>query len=390
MKRTNLETSAAVLSNTLVYGLNGIYSVLPLYLGASGFSDMQSGYLLAINPFVMCFSPVIWGRILDRCRSKNVIMSLLIGGAAVSYLGILLHSSFYWAALMLFLYSFFQAPFNAVIDTLTVGFAEKRGKNYGVFRVMGTIGYGILCVIVTLYADISVSFVLYAVVAVLAIVSTLCMMHLRGGDSGEKPKATIREFRAVLNAPLVFLITLTAVTQFVWGVYVDFYPGHLSAIGYENSVWGWFSLVTAYAEIPFFLLYSKLFRKLDGKAILSVSLLLMVLRFLGLLFLTEMTAVFVMGFLTGAFVTVVNYCMTVYVMQNTEPKFLSLTQNVTYSLSWGIPRVLAGLVGGYMMTYLGFQGSMAVCVFLLVLSLLALIPLRRTLSRAAEGIRPSC
>lgn len=388
MKRAKLETPAAFLSNTLVYGLNGIYGVLPLYLQAVGFTEVQCGYLLAINPFVMCFSPVIWGRILDRCRSKNVIMALLIGGAAVSYLGILLHSSFFWAAAMLFLYSFFQAPFNAVIDTLTVGFAEKRGMNYGVFRVMGTIGYGILCVVVTLYADISVSFILYVVVAILAILSTLCMMHLRGGDSGEKPKATIREFRSVLESRLVLLILLTAVTQFVWGVYADFYPVYLSSLGYENSVWGWFTLITAYAEIPFFLFYNKLFAKMDGKTILSGSLVMMVLRFLVLLFFTDMTAIFVLGFITGAFVTVINYCMTVYIMQNTAPEFLSLTQNVSYSLSWGIPRVLAGLVGGYMMTYLGFQGSMTVCVALLALSLLALFPCRKALAGAAAGMRP--
>lgn len=288
--------------------------------------------------------------------------------------------------MMLFLYSFFQAPFNAVIDTLTVGFSQARGKNYGLFRVMGTVGYGILCVLVTLYADISVSFILYAVVAVLAILSTLCMMQVRGGDSGEKSKVTLREFRSVLNAPLVLLIALTAVTQFVWGVYVDFYPVHLAAIGYGNSIWGWFSLVTAYSEIPFFLLYNKLFKKIDGKAILSASLLVMTLRFVGLLLLSDMTAVFVMGFVTGSFVTIINYCMTAYIMQNIAPEFLSLTQNISYSFSWGIPRVLAGLAGGYMMTYLGFSGVMIICAVLLALSLLSLLPFRKTLAEAARGM----
>ena len=88
MRKITRHDAAAFIANTLVYGLNGIYAAIPIYLAAIGMTSVESGWLLAINPLVMCFAPVLWGRLLDRARTKNVIMAVMILGATlVSELG---------------------------------------------------------------------------------------------------------------------------------------------------------------------------------------------------------------------------------------------------------------------------------------------------------------
>ncbi len=388
-RRITRHDAAAFFANTLVYGLNGIYAAIPIYLAAVGMTDVESGWLLAINPFVMCFAPVLWGRILDRAKTKNVFMAVLVLGAALAYLGILVSSEIFWIAAMLFLYSFFQSPFNAVIDTLTVHFTDTVKRPYGFFRVMGTIGYAILALTVTFFAPSS-AFVMYAVVAVLGAAAVLFMMRTPGGDSGTPAgeKGTVRAFAASLTPELILLFAVTAVTQFVWGIYSDFYPTYLTGtVGLDNSMWGLLCFVTTMSEVPFFLLYTPLFRRVRAGTVLGVSLGAMALRFFLLVAVADMLPLFLVGFFTGLFVTVVNYCMTLYIMRAVEPRFLSLTQNLSYAVGWGIPRVLAGALGGYLCSALGFRYLMWAAAGLLLLTALSLLPLRRIVSRASDRIK---
>ena len=386
-KITRFDVSA-FFANTLVYGLNGIYAAIPIYLAAVGMSSVESGWLLAINPLVMCFAPVLWGRLLDRAKTKNVIMAVMILGAALAYLGIRLSSDIFWIAAMLFLYSIFQSPFNAVIDTLTVHFTDTAKRPYGFFRVMGTIGYAILALFVTFFAP-SYAFVLYAVIGVFGCLSVLLMMKTPGGDSARKKadRGTLSAFFASIKPEMILLFAVTAVTQFVWGIYSNFYPTYLTGtVGLPDSMWGWFCFVTTMSEVPFFLLYSLIYRRIRTGTILGISLGAMALRFFLVVTVADTLPLFIVGFFTGLFITVVNYCMTLYIMRAVEPRFLSLTQNMSYALSWGIPRVLAGVVGGYLCTALGFRNLMWAAAGLLAMTALTLLPLHRVVSSAADVI----
>ena len=387
--RKGRETAAAAFSNLFVYGLNGIYVAIPLYLASIGMTEVQTGYLMAINPLFMCFSPVIWGRILDRCRIKNVIMAMLAAFSAVAYIGIRLNDSFFWIAAMLAIYAFFQTPFNAVVDTLTVRHTDVYGGNYGLYRVLGTVGYGIFALGVTFVRDMKTTFTVYVIVALLAVVSVLLMVRVPGGVTKEnRASADIRGFFRTLNGEFFLLVAVWAVAQFVWGFWNAFYPLHMTqTLKLPNSAWGWLCIASTYSEIPFFFLYDRIFRRISAKAIMAASMAAIALRFVILNYVANEWVLYAAGFLTGAFITVLNYVVTIFIMKTAAPQYLSLTQNCSYVLGWGIPRMLATISGGYIIHAFGFETSMLVCTGVLLIMLLLLVPLRKVASSASERIR---
>ena len=115
LMKGNVQKAAAFFSNGLIYGLNGIYLIMPLFL-SKYFDSIQSGYLLAIRPFLLCIAPLFWGEITDRAKNKNNIMILLVAGATLAICALKINTGFIFVTAMLVLYSFFQAPFGSLID----------------------------------------------------------------------------------------------------------------------------------------------------------------------------------------------------------------------------------------------------------------------------------
>ena len=386
--RNSLQKSSTFFSNGLVYGLNGIYTIMPIYL-AKYFDSVQMGYLLAIQPLLLCIAPLFWGEITDKAKSQNFVMALLVAGATISICAIPFNPNFYFVATALFLYSIFQSPFGSLIDVLTIRASEKFGMNYGFFRVIGAVLYGFMAFIVTLLTNTEYAFYVYAITSVLACVTIYGMPKVTGIPKKAVSK-DIRSKALFSNKELWVLILIISAPYFAWGYYHNFFPTYITeTLGLSKSVWGIVAFLTAFSEVPFFFYYNRIFRKFRLKYILAISCFIIAIRLLVYTFVTNTSVLVAVSFITGLFITVLIYCITRYIVAAISPGLVNRAQSLAYAFGTGIPKMLAGCVGGYMTKYFGVTNSFLICAVLVFMSFILTVTCKNVMDSIDEKVYAS-
>lgn len=356
-------------SNAIVYGLNALYyCFIQLYISAFH-SDESTGILLSIGPFVAIFAPLRWGMIADRSKSKNLILAISMLGSAVCYFLIGRGQSFWYLAVMLFLTMLFMAPFGGLIDTVTLEYTTDNNIKYGPIRICGTIAFGGLPMILTLFTDsnINIIFPVYVVMAVLGAIFVLLSPKVSGHGTKEKKPSIIPLFKDT-NLMLIFLFV--GISQFTWAYYLNYFPAHLTSLGFSQSVWGTNVFLTALGELPFFLLFNNLFDKFGMKRLLGLSLILCTIRYAGLAFFTNAPLILILGFVTGVATTIFTYCGSYYITKSIPDESKASANQLMYALGNGVPKVLAGVLGGQMTASIGCVSSLVLCSCLCFIALI--------------------
>ena len=169
-------------ANGLVYGLNALYyCFIQIYL-EQYHTPVNVGILLSIGPLVSIFAPLFWGMSADRARYKNSVLTLTVAGSAVFYVALMFSHNFIYLFIMLILLMFFMSPFGGLIDIITLEYTAESGFPYGPIRVLGTIVFGGLPMLLTVFTDtnIYIIFYAYAAVAALSILALLIMPKVEG------------------------------------------------------------------------------------------------------------------------------------------------------------------------------------------------------------------
>lgn len=378
------QISATFISNGLVYGLNGIYTIMPLFL-AEYFNNIEMGYLLAIQPLLLCIAPFFWGEITDRAKTQNIVMILVVAGAGISLCSVLFNQNFYFVAVALMLYAIFQSPFGSLIDVLTVRAAEKFKMNYGFFRITGTVMFCVAAFAVTLLTNTEYAFYVYAAIAMLACFSVWDMPKVVKIKS-EKPEGNIGGL--LKNKELWLLNIILGLGFFTFGYYSSFFPTYITeTLGLKKSVWGIVAFLTAFSEVPFFVYYSKIFDKISLRTIVSVSSLAMMIRWV--VFATVKNTVVLIGvsFVTGLFITVLTYCVTFYIVSTISAGLVNRAQSLMYAVGTGIPKMLAACIGGYMTEYLTEPVAFAICAVISFSGLVLGLGFKKTMWSIDEKLR---
>ncbi len=366
--------------------MNGVYTILPLYL-SQYFDSVKLGYLMMIQPLLLCIAPFFWGGITDRAKSQNLVLALLTTGAALAFAGITFNNNFLWVAAMLVLYALFQAPYGALVDVLTINSAGILKINYGTFRIMGTLGYGICAYIVTLSKNTESAFAVYVAVAILSVISVL-LMPKAGAPRRLKQKKEKGEENLFKNKELMTLILIITASYFAWGYYTNFFPTYITeSLGMDKSRWGIIAFLTAFSEVPFFIYYSKIFEKISIRNILIITGITLILRFLVFSFVTNIVVLIIVCFVTGLFITVNIYCVTIYITKAIAPGMINRAQNMAYAIGTGIPKMLAGCIGGYMTKFLGEKVSFVLCAALCFAALVATLLSKKTMENIDKKVR---
>ncbi|MCI8387828.1 MAG: MFS transporter [Clostridiales bacterium] len=356
-------------ANALVYGLNALYyCFIQIYI-SNYHPDDITGILLAIGPFVSIFAPILWGLLADRARSKNLVLAASVAGSAIFYYLLGIGHSFWYLAIMLTLVMFFMSPFGGLIDIITLEYTTENDTPYGPIRICGTFMFGLLPMLLTGFTEnnISLIFYVYLVMAALAIITIMLSPRVEGHGSHDKRPSVIPLFR---DKKLMLIFLFVGVAQFTWAYYLNYFPNHLTGdLGLSQQVWGINVFVTVLGEIPFFLMFNRLFKRIGIRSLLLISLVLVTLRYAGLAFLTNVPLLLLVGLVTGFAVTVFTYCGSVYITEHVAPESKASANSLMYALGNGIPKVLAGVLGGRMTMSFGYTVSMVICTLLCAMTL---------------------
>ena len=366
-------------ANFFVYGLNAIYNCfIPLYLDKY-FDEIAVGALLSIGPVIMILSPILWGIATDRAKKKNNILMLIVAFAAVSFFALGIYRSFLWCAVMLAVFMFFSAPYGGLVDTLTLEAAANSGIKYGPPRMMGTVGYGIIAIVVSLIPSSNelLLFSSYSIAAVAGIFFLKISPAVAGHDRREKGAnakteqvktaqeegAGIQTLTELLkNRGMIIILIVIFVMLFVFSYYSNFMPQYMTQnLGLPTWVWGITVFVTLTLEFPFFIWFDKIMTKVGLRRLLIITSVVCTARHFLLSFAKDPVTILITSALTGAFATVSIYCGTCYINAAVAPRIRASSQSMMYAVSYGAPKVIAGIGGGIMTKYLGVPASYILC-----------------------------
>lgn len=350
-----------ILVNFAVYGLNGIYySFIQQYV-LSYQSPVPAGYLLAVGPAVTILAPLFWGWAADKSKFKNTVMAITVVGGAVSMCALGLNHSFVYMFAVLFVIMFFIAPFGSLVDTVSLEYANEHGMAYGLLRVMGTIAFGVMSLVVSAFYETNENsmFIAYAALAVPAVAFILLAPKVRG-HAKKKEKYSLRPIFA--DRTLMGYFAVTAVSQFAWGCYLNAFPSYLTTtLGLGQWVWGVNVMVTVAGEIPFFLMFDRIFKRFGARKVLLCGAVLTAVRYVALAYAAAPLPILATALLTGLSPTVLLYVAAKHISTNVPEELRASGQNVMYALTFGLPRVIAGVLGGYLSESFGTRGVLLLC-----------------------------
>lgn len=360
--RSIVGIAALTAANGLIYGLNALYyCFIQLYL--SKFHTPASvGVLLSVGPLIAIFAPLFWGILADRAKYKNTIMLITVLGSAICYLLLPIDNSFVWLFLTMFLLMFFMSPFGGMIDTITLEYTSISGVAYGPIRLSGTLVFGIIPMILTPFTEknIYIVFYVYSAVALLAALSIILMPKV----SGHAKKSEPVDIKSIFCCfPLMLLFVAMAVSQFTWAYYLNFYPTFLTTeLKMPQSVWGVCVFVSVLGEIPFFMLFNRIYKRFSLRTLVITGALLAVMRYLSLALLENQIAILAAALVTGLSPTLITYSASMYITRHIDRRMIATVQTLLYSMTSGIPKVLAGFCGGLITESIGVRGGMLLAV----------------------------
>ncbi len=368
MKKGNLPYTSLFFANALIYGLTALFgSFMPLYIEKCfPGDDTTLGYLMSIGPLVSIFAPIVWGMLADKAKSKNSVLIAATFGAAVFYFVIQYNNSPIYLAVMMALCMFFASSFGSLVDVITLEYATDTGKSYGLPRALGSIGYGLIAYVLSIFTenDINIIFYAYAIIALFSIISVFTSPRVAGHSAGRQKLNLAPIFK---DKKLLMLIFFAIIGQFTWTYYSNSFPIYLTAedgLNQSDAIWGINVFITLIGEIPFFFVFKKLFEKFSIKTLLFVSLIFTVIRYACLGFISNVVVLLIVGGITGLSVTVFTYVATYYIGRYVAPEIKASANSFLYCASYGVGRVLASVLSGYMTKFLGYSYSMLACSLL--------------------------
>jgi len=356
MKQTNQKLSIFCLyaANALVYAFNALfYCLLPLYFN-DRFEAIEAGIVLSVGPAVSMVAPVFWGMLADRAKYKNTVLIIAILISAGFFFSLGGGAGFFVTCILVGLTMLFMSPFAGLIDTITLEYTAEAGLAYGPIRVMGTIGFGIIALVSSFFAGISMDFIFYLYIA-MALICALALLfcpkvagHANRDAAKATGKAADTDIRPLLRAKRLWIIVaFMLLCQFAYSYYCNFFPTYLrDTLGQPQWLWGLNVLILVLGEIPFFFLYNKLFEKIGIWGLMMIVMVGSALRYALLGVCGGVPAIIAINLLTGFLVTVITYCGAMYITRYIPAPLQATGQNLMYCIGQGIARVFGGVLGG--------------------------------------------
>ncbi|MBF8982884.1 MFS transporter [Lutibacter sp. B2] len=333
----------------LFYGSLPMYTIfIPIMLKTKGFSQTKIGLLLSLAPIIAIISMPIWGNITDRAENKNSVLKFIIICATICMLvfGRLDQHMYLFIAYGIF--SFFNSSAISLGDTITLECLEKRKGNFGIIRLGGTVGYGVMAIIAGKLADYNQSyvFVAYAIL----IIGTLITMrkipkikgHRRNGQNGSM-KDIFKHKNLVIMMIFNLLIFITIC------FYNSFYSIYYSSLTENKTLLGIAYSIAALSEIPFLLKANDIIKKIGIYKLMISAFLVTSIRWILIGFNHNPYFALALQALHGWGFIVFMYVIVLYTYNNVPKELKTAGQSVAGVLGIsGVASIIGNQVGGYL------------------------------------------
>ena len=242
-----------------------------LYLRALGYSPVEIGLLLAVNPVARIFGPNLWGWLSDHYHARGWLIRLTAVGAAVAFTAVFFNYGFAWMFVALLLLNVFWCGVLPLAESATLSLVGARVGAYGRIRLWGSVGF----VAVVILAGYGLDF--FGIGALSSLV--LCLLALMAASTFFLPRdrepshhAEHASILSIVRRPeVIALLGGFFLMQVAHGPYNSFYSIHLVEAGYSKKAVGWLWSLGVIAEIGLFMLLPRLMRAYSLNQILLFS-----------------------------------------------------------------------------------------------------------------------
>ncbi len=333
----------------------------PLWFQSLGLSTLAIGAIVSLQSWTRVAAPYVWGWLGDHRGRRVELIRLAALGAVLSALGLLgVQSAALVAAVtaLLFLANGGVVPlYEAVLAQML---ADRDGgidpARYGRVRMWGSVGFIISVLLFGLlleWVGIAVFPVFVAVMNALMLAAALRLPSTPAEAHHAEPAPAVLPL--LRRPPVAWFFASVFFTVLAHTSLYAFFSLYLVALGYSKGAVGALWAVAVAAEIVFFWGQGRWFRRLSPPGWLQVVALVTALRFAAIAGGGAHAAVLVLAQLTHAVSFAAHHAACIAQVHRHFPDRLRGRGQALYTvLGYGVPGVLGGIGGGWVIDHLGY------------------------------------
>jgi PPP family 3-phenylpropionic acid transporter len=325
-----------------------------LYLQSLGLGAPVIGALMSLMLAMRLLAPNFWGWLAYRLGRKTVVLRVSGLLSIAGYLFFFVASDF-WALFgaMAFM-SFFWSASLPLVEALTLRHLEGRSEQYGRIRMWGSIGFVVAVLGTGAWLDRAPMDSLLWVNLALLIGISACAWLLSDPPPGSvaEPRLSLRA--GVMRPEVLLLLAACFFMSAAHSPFYVFYSIHLVDHGYDKSAVGLLWSLGVVAEIGVFLAMPRLMRAWSLRAILLISFMIAVIRFLLIGWCADVVELLVLAQLMHGATFGANHAAAVAALNRWFPARQQARVQALYgSVSYGAGGMVGNVVSGAAWDWVG-------------------------------------
>lgn len=267
--------SAFMLFFMTFFMTDSVYDYFSIYLNTIGLTKTAIGAITGTASLMALLMSPVFGALADRTKSKNRLLQITILLSAILYPLILANKSVLFIMVVYTAYSVVRNPQHHIATSMALEYTEQSAKSFGSIRMMGSIGYMLMMLVVGWVAGepngrVENTFWLFAAVALANVPLVFMLPRIQGHnrkDEGEK----VSLVALVKNKPVMLLIlfhVLLNVSSDLCRNYFSIY--FTDDMGGSNQQYAMMLAFSALVELPFLFLADRFIKKLGEKKMLFI------------------------------------------------------------------------------------------------------------------------
>ncbi len=324
----------------------------PLYFSEIGLSKLQIGMIMAGGPVLSVFANPFWGYVSDRRQNIRMTLVILLTGSLLLVQGVSAARSFWPLTAVMLVFFFFQSPLTSQGTSLILNAIEDTDRKFGGFRLFGSLGYAVVALGAgPLFARIGSGWATAAYSCLIVIALAAAVGLPRGGEAKVGSAFSAKGYGQIFrNRPFVLFVLLGVFLSVPNSVNSTFVSLYIRELGGSNAMVGWGSFLSAFFEIPVFLLLDRLVKRNSRYLLAGLSLVSVVfaLRWLFMSLATHPIHILLTQMLHCVSFGVYSYLGTTLTSLWVPAEYRASGQAV-FTLTWGgLSGIIAGFAGGWL------------------------------------------
>ena len=251
-----------------------------LYLTSVNFNPIEIGFLASILMGTKVVSPYLFGWLSDKFQAPVSVIRITSALSLIAFSFIFITDSFIGTALVIASFSFFWNGQIGQFESITLSNISNDTSRYGGIRAWGSIGFIVSVLVLgflTKKNGINDLPIFMTAILLLIVLSSLIVKKTTQKITHSQKKSFLHDFLK----PNVFFFFITCFfLQVSHGPYYTFFSIYLTDLGYSEYQISFLWALAVFAELILFLFMFKIQKFLDLSAIIKISLIFSMLRWL--------------------------------------------------------------------------------------------------------------